>query len=82
MEKLREYLSKAQKKQNKFAEEIGVSAPYLSQILTGQRRPSLGVVARISVATGNEIELSDWSDILGLNVDAKLQTPSLGGAEV
>jgi transcriptional regulator with XRE-family HTH domain len=40
------------KTQDWLAGEIGISSPFLSQILSGQRTPSLNTAARIEELTG------------------------------
>lgn len=51
-EKLGRHLERAGKSQTDFATDLGVSRAYVTQILTGSRRPSLDVAARIEKLTG------------------------------
>lgn len=66
MEKLRAYLEgkdpetgKA-RRQSALAEAVGMSKPYLSQILAGARRPSYDMMCKIRDATGGEVPLEAW----------------------
>lgn len=43
--------------QAKFAEAAGLSEPYLSEILSGKKRPSLGMASRLSKATGGSVPI-------------------------
>ena len=45
-----------------FAERIGVSPAYLSQMLWWWRRPSLELAVRIERATNGEVPCSAWVD--------------------
>lgn len=58
MEQLQEYLKGRRK--GDFAKEIGVSGPYLSQIIHGVRRPSFDVMCRIEQATNGAVGLYAW----------------------
>jgi DNA-binding transcriptional regulator YdaS (Cro superfamily) len=58
MEQLRAYLSGRRKAE--FARQVGIVPPYLSQILSGGRRPSLDLMARIDRATSGAVPLSAW----------------------
>lgn len=53
MKTLAEYLK--DQKNGDFADEIGISAQYLSQILNRERTPSLKVAAKIQAATKGEV---------------------------
>jgi transcriptional regulator with XRE-family HTH domain len=48
--RIREYRSKTSKTQEKFAESIGLSAEYISQLETGVRSPSLETIVKIANA--------------------------------
>lgn len=60
MEKMQTFLQGRRK--GEFAKEIGISAPYLSQILSGMKRPSYDLMVRIERATGGEVDLRCWAD--------------------
>lgn len=60
MDKLRTYLNGKIKRE--FAEAIGVSPTYLSQILGGWRRPSLELAVKIERITNGEVPCSAWVD--------------------
>lgn len=61
MEKLNEHLDGAKIRQNEFASRIGVSEPFLSQLLKGTRRPSFKVMQRIASETGGAVPLEAWA---------------------
>ncbi|MCR9236181.1 MAG: helix-turn-helix domain-containing protein [Alphaproteobacteria bacterium] len=42
--------------------QLGVSQAYLSQLLSGQRRPSLELAVRIEQMTGGTVPASSWVD--------------------
>lgn len=58
MEKLKQYLTK--RKHKDFAEQIGISPAFLSQILSGRRKPGGPVIVAIEDATKNAVVLRDW----------------------
>jgi transcriptional regulator with XRE-family HTH domain len=43
--------------QARFADEAGLSKPYLSEILNFKKRPSLAMASRLSKATGGAVPL-------------------------
>jgi transcriptional regulator with XRE-family HTH domain len=43
-----------------LAAKVGVTASHLSEIERGLNRPSLGLAARLSAATGNKVRLSEF----------------------
>lgn len=47
--------------QAKVAEDAGISEPYLSEILSGKKTPSLKVASRLSKATGGKVPLSAFA---------------------
>jgi len=59
MEKLRAYL--ADKPKGVFASRLGTSPSYLSQLLSGRRRPSYELMLRIEQETGGAVDLRSWS---------------------
>lgn len=58
METLKEYL--AGTRHGDFAQKIGISSAYLSQILSGERRPGLNVACLIEDATGGAVPVHVW----------------------
>jgi len=65
MEKLTDYISKSGETRAKFAQECGISAPYLSQIISGIKRPSLGVALKIERITNGAVPVSVWAENKG-----------------
>lgn len=63
METLQKYLE-GRRKAN-FAEEIGTSPSYLSQLLSGHRRPSFRLMLKIQEATGGDVPVSAWVEQSG-----------------
>lgn len=49
---VRAYLTATKTTQTALAAAVGISEPHLSQILSGDKRPSLGVALRIESLTG------------------------------
>lgn len=60
MEQLATHLKAAGIKRNEFARSVGISAPYLTQILAGLKRPSLDLAFRIEKATNGIVPASCW----------------------
>lgn len=58
MEKLREYL--AGKRKADFAAKLGTSPSYLSQLLSGVKRPGFDMMVRIKQATDGAVTPNDW----------------------
>ncbi len=58
MQALRDFLAK--KSQRQFAKSVGISDPYLSQILSGLKRPSFDLMCRIETATDGKVTLDSW----------------------
>ena len=71
MENLARYITGAQISKSEFARDVGISAPYLSQILGGIRRPSLDVALRIAAATDGNVPVEAW----GSNIAPPSVTP-------
>ncbi len=57
---LAEFISKSGKTRSAFAEEIGISRSYLSEILSGNRRPSLELAVAIERKTSGAVLASSW----------------------
>ncbi|TMV86255.1 helix-turn-helix transcriptional regulator [Thioclava sp. BHET1] len=60
METLKTYLKDKKVKQSRLAAEVGISCAYMSQLVSGQRLPSIQVAAKISAATGGSVTISSW----------------------
>jgi DNA-binding transcriptional regulator YdaS (Cro superfamily) len=58
MEKLALYLHG--RKKGDFARKIGTSPAYLSQLLSGHRRPSFDLMQKIERETGGEVGIHSW----------------------
>ncbi len=58
MEKLKAYLFSRSKKD--FADKIGTSPVYLSQLMSGVRKPSFSMARKIDTATDGLVSLTDW----------------------
>jgi len=65
MEKLTTHIAQTGATRAKFAEECGISAPYLSQIISGIKRPSLGVALKIERITNGAVPVSVWAEDKG-----------------
>ncbi len=57
---LRAWLARSKQNQRQFAKAIGVSDGYLSQILSGLRRPKLELLIHIEALTG--VPVGAWAD--------------------
>ena len=60
-ELLNEWL--ASQRRTDFAEHLGISLPYLSQLAHGHRVPSLPLAIRIERATGGAVPCRAWGQI-------------------
>lgn len=60
MTSFKTYLEGRGEKQNDFAKRIGISAAYLSQILSGDRTPSLELAVAIEDATCGAVTARSW----------------------
>ena len=62
MRKLREFLVTLPPPhtQASWAERLGISQCYLSQILNGQRSPSAQMMRKIELSTGGAVPASSW----------------------
>jgi len=57
---LANFISDQKITQSSFAKMVGISDAYLSQILTGVRKPSFRIMLKISEATHDEVGLDSW----------------------
>lgn len=62
MTQLRAYLTQKNIRQSALAEMLGVSNGYMSQIINGDKRPSLDLAFKIEDATGGAITARSWVD--------------------
>lgn len=60
MENLRQHIDSIGISQNAFADRIGVSKGYVSQILSGKRMPSREMIKKIDSATNGSVPPSVW----------------------
>ena len=60
MQKLRHHIDRLGISQTAFAERLGVSKGYLSQILSGKREPSRELIQRIDQATEGHVPPAVW----------------------
>ena len=60
MENFAAYIKEGGKTRSEFARRIGISAPYLSEILSGSKRPSLDLAFKIEAETGGAVRAVDW----------------------
>lgn len=59
MEKLTTYLQG--RKQREFAQAVGISDAFLSQILSQKRRPSYRVMLKIEQVTEGAVDIHSWN---------------------
>lgn len=52
MQSLHRYLKKNGQSQAKFADAVGLNKGYVSRLLSGERKPSITVIRKLSRATG------------------------------
>lgn len=64
---LREWLDRSKQNQGELAAALGISDPYLSQILSGLRRPKLELLMAIEAKTG--VPVTSWVDTRRGKVD-------------
>lgn len=62
MTQLRAYLTQKKIRQSALAEMLGVSNGYMSQIINGDKRPSLDLAVKIEDATGGIVTVRCWVD--------------------
>jgi transcriptional regulator with XRE-family HTH domain len=58
-ERLAKYIIRSQQKQYEVADDLRITESYLSQVLSGRRRPGLDIAVRIETLTG--IPVSAWA---------------------
>jgi transcriptional regulator with XRE-family HTH domain len=57
---LKEHLQSISETQRAFACRLGISGAFLSQIMAGNRRPSLDLAIRIARLTGGAVPVESW----------------------
>lgn len=57
---LAEHISRSGMRQKEWAERFGISQPYLSDLLRGNRTPSLEVAVRIERETQGAVPAVSW----------------------
>lgn len=55
-----DYISKSGETRSAWADKIGVTRSYLSDILNGKKTPSLKVAVTIERMTGGEVKAVSW----------------------
>jgi len=64
MEALKTYIkSKPSKTMAEWANDLGVSRPFLYGLLDGNRQPSIKVAKRINAATDGMVPITAWPNI-------------------
>jgi DNA-binding transcriptional regulator YdaS (Cro superfamily) len=63
MDKLKKYIDDNYRARYEFAQLIGVTEAYLSQMLSRKRKPSSMLARRIEIATKEEIQLKDLIEL-------------------
>lgn len=58
MQKLTKYLEGRRK--GEFARAVGIAPAYLSQILSGKKRPSFDLMCRIEGESGGLVPVESW----------------------
>jgi plasmid maintenance system antidote protein VapI len=58
-ERLAKYITRSRQKQYEVAGDLRITESYLSQVLSGRRRPGLDIAVRIETLTG--IPVSAWA---------------------
>lgn len=61
MTPLAQYLHREKLTQSAFAERLGVRQSFVSRLIRGEAKPSLGTAFRIEKLTGGEVPAASWS---------------------
>ena len=61
-----------------WADDFGISRPYLYALLDGSRQPSIDVAVRIAAATKGAVPVSAWPNVAAV---LRAAAPVQGGAE-
>lgn len=65
MENFKTYLASTNQTISSFADSLGVSRSFMSEIVSGKKNPSLDMACNIFVATGQKIDMAYWAERLG-----------------
>jgi transcriptional regulator with XRE-family HTH domain len=57
---LKEWLDSAGLRQVRIADKLGVTPGYVCQLISGEKRPSLELAAKIELATDGAVSMRDW----------------------
>jgi plasmid maintenance system antidote protein VapI len=60
---MKQYLKGNRIYQTNFARQLGVTQPYLSQIISGRKPVSLKMAVRISKLTHGEVPVKSWPNL-------------------
>lgn len=64
MDKLRAFVERqSNAPMRQAADALGVSRPYLYDLMSGKRQPSFNTALRIEKATAGEISVADWPNL-------------------
>lgn len=76
MSSLQEYIkSNPARPMRAWADDFGVSRPFLYGLLDGTRNPSLQAARRIEAATGGNVPITEWPNIRAM-LDAAREATS------
>lgn len=68
---LNTYLATTGTSQRAFAEKVGISPSFLSEILNGPKEPGLDTAQKIEAATGGAVKPNAWPRLAKLFAAAK-----------
>lgn len=72
MEQLAQYIASRPGRTNaEWADALGVSRPYLHELLNGRRQPSLATAQRIAAATGGAVSITTWPNLAAVIAAAR-----------
>jgi transcriptional regulator with XRE-family HTH domain len=60
---LRRWLFEHEETLATFSARTGIATSYLSEIMTGKKRPSLGTIDKITAATAREVTANDFQNV-------------------
>lgn len=76
---LRDWLSRRGMRHKEFADRLGLSAGYLSDLISGAKKPSLPLALRIDQETGGLVGPGSWYSAAELSERYVPVSPSDGG---
>jgi len=62
METLSTYLAKSGVRQGDLAKALGIKPPHMSLLVSGRRKPSRSLAAKIATATNGAVPVSCWDE--------------------